>query len=825
MRTITRVSAFGAALLACQVWAGTASITIDTGKPGPRLNPRMYGIFLEEINHGVDGGLYGELIANRAFENSRPPEGCSLRDGRWRSRQGWDSGFDAEVGEVPRWSLVREGSAEGRMELETTGGLNDNTPYCLRLDVEEPSGGRIGIANEGFWGIGVMKGEKYDLSLYARGAEGFVGPLAVTMEGAAGTPCSDTVKFDGVAASWKPFKATLTGTKSEPKARLVITAGGKGKVWFDFVSLFPRKTFKNRPNGLRADVAQMIADLKPGFVRFPGGCVVEGGNIESAYNWKLTVGPVEERPERWNVWNYRRTHGMGLYEYLQFCEDLSAEPLYVGFAGQSCLGRRPEHVPMEKMGWVVANFLDVVEYANGQANSQWGALRAKSGHPATFGLKLIEIGNENARPEYEQRYRLIHEALKKKHPEIVAIADYAIPDAAYDIVDEHFYGSPSWFISQFNHYDRYDRNAPPVYVGEIAVTSPEGGDLKGNLIAALAEGVFLMGMERNGEVVRMVSYAPLLAHVSGRSGWHGMIYFDSTRVFGTVSYYLWKLFGLNRLDQIVQTEVECEPSKPVVISGGIGVGTWETAAEFKDIRVEKNGEVLYVSDFSKKAEDWKTEGGRWSVQDGAWRQSDRVVGLSYFGDETWSDYTLTLKARKLGGAEGFLIVFGHKGEDKYWWNIGGWGNREHAIEFNRTTVGRHIPGRVELDRWYDIKVELRGARMRCYLDGKLVHDETVPLTKRLFAVAGRDDARGELVLKVINTAPDPVLANLNIAGVGGVASEAQLDVLTSARRDDQNSLAEPQKVVPKTETIANVGLQFAHEFPANSLTVMRLKIK
>lgn len=811
-------------LLACPAWAGSATIDIGADQAGPKLNPRLYGIFLEEINHGVDGGLYGELIANRAFEDSRPPEGFTLKDGRWKSAQGWDSGFNVKPGQTPRWSLVRDGAAQGTMHLETAGGLNDRTPYCLRLDIADPSGGRIGVANEGFWGIGVTRGEAYDLRLFARSAEGFAGPLTVALEDASGARCSEAATFNGLGENWKPFKATLRGTRTEGGARLVITAGATGKVWLDFVSLFPQKTFRNRPNGLRADLAQMIADLKPGFVRFPGGCVVEGGNIESAYNWKLTVGSVEERPERWNAWNYRRTHGMGLLEYLLFCEDLGAEPMWVGFAGQSCLYRHADHVPLEEMGWVVQNFLDLVAYCRDPPDTPWGGLRARSDREAPFDLRFIEIGNENAMKQYEERYRLIHSALKSKYPDIAYIADYAVPDASYDIVDEHYYHNPHWFLGHRRLYDKRDRQAPPIYLGEIAVTSAEGGRDKGNLIAALAEGAFLLGVERNADVVCMVSYAPLLAHVRGRSGWHGMIYFDSLRAYGTVSYHLWKLFGLNRPTYTVRTEVEFAPAGRTPITGAIGVGTWDTAAEFKDIRVEKDGQVLGAPDFTRGAEGWKTEGGNWTVRDGAYRQADNAIGVAWFGQEAWSDYTLSLKARKLSGAEGFLVVFGRKEGDQFWWNIGGWGNREHGIEFNRSPVGGHVAGGVEPNRWYDIRVQLAGRRIRCWLDGKLVHDETAATLEQFCALAGRDEDTGDLVLKVINTSAEPVAATLNIRGADRIGPEAGLTVLKSDRPDDNNTLDNPARVVPVAGKIA-AGPRFTHEFPPYSLSIIRLKTR
>lgn len=818
--------------LAGSVDAGTATLAIDAAKPGPDINPRMYGIFLEEINHGVDGGLYAELIRNRGFEDSRPPEGFTLRDGRWLDANGYDAGFAEfhySTEGVPFWSLIKQGDAQGAMSLQTTGGITGQSPYCLRLNVDKVVYGRIGVANEGFFGIGIKKDEQYALSFYARGEDGFTGALFIQLETADGKACSDAARVDDITGDWRQFKATLTASQTEGKARLVIfTLAMKGKLWLDFVSLFPAKTWKNHPNGLRPDIAQMIADLKPGFVRFPGGCVVEGGTVETAYNWKLTVGPLEQRQERWGPWNYRFTHGMGLHEYLQFCEDLGAEPLWVGFCGQTCIYRQREDVPMTDMGWVRDNFLDVVEYANGPADSTWGSMRAKAGHAEPFGLKYVEIGNENAERAYEERYRFVHEAMKAKYPDLVYLADlsyYRMPAELYDIADRHYYNNPVWFMNRFHEYDDRDRSLAPLYLGEVAVTSDDGGQYRGNLLAALAEGVFLMGCERNADAVRMVSYAPLLAHIDGRTwNWHGMIYHDGTRVFGTASYYLWKLFALNRPTRTLGTNVALAAAKPTAVTGAVGVGTWNTSAEFKDIRVEKDGKALYAADFSTDAAGWKPEGGRWSVEDGAYRQNAPATGLSYVGDESWSDYTLTLKARKLAGAEGFLVVFGRKGEGKYWWNIGGWNNTQHAIELNQSPVGRPARGQIETNRWYDVKVELAGNRIRCYLDGQLVHDATAPSTEHFYATAGLDEASGDIVIKAINTGDEPVSSTLELQGVDPVKS-GTVTLLTSGKLSDNNSLDEPMRVAPVENRLPPIGPGTAHEFPARSLSVLRLKTR
>lgn len=824
-----------------QLWADNANIQIDVTKKGPSLNPNMYGIFLEEINHGVDGGLYAEKIRNRAFEDSRAPEGYVFRNGRWRDTNGFDSGFSRygyTTEGVPFWSLVSEGNAKGQMYLETSGGVTEQSAYCLRLEIEDLAGGRLGIANTGFFGIGLKQNEQYTMSLYVRGDDSFKGPLSIRLEDASGNPCSDSASFEGFETNWKQYKATLKGTKTEHMARLVITAGATGKVWLDFVSLFPVKTWKGRPNGLRPDIAQMIADLKPGFVRFPGGCVVEGGTVETAYNWKLTVGPLEERQERWGPWNYRRTQGMGLYEYLQFCEDLGAEPLWVGFVGQTCIFRERENVPMEDMGWVREGFLDIMEYANGPTDSKWGAMRAEAGHPAPFDLKNVEIGNENAGREYGERYNYVYDAMKAKYPDVTYLADLSWTDrrsmlnAEYNIEDRHYYNSPRWFSGRFNEYDERSRNLPPLYLGEVAVTSNEGGPMRGNLLAALSEGVFLMGCERNADAVRMVSYAPLLAHVEGRTEltnapppWHAMIYHDNLRVFGTASYYLWKLFGTNHPSYTVETKVTFDNAGSPTITGSAGVGTWNTSAEFKDIRVEKNGQVLYSSDFSNGAEGWKVNGGRWAVENGVYRQARRTQGISTIGDESWSDYTLTLKARKVSGGEGFLIVFGNKGNNKYWWNLGGWGNQEHAIEFNQNPVGSHVPGQIETNRWYDIKIVLSGNHIMCYLDGNLVHDVTAPVTTDFFAQAGSDEATGDIIVKAINLSDKDVTSSLKVSGLTSIGTQAAVSVLTSASLSDNNSLDQLKKIVPVMSSVEISGTEFSHKFSARSLTVMRLKTR
>jgi alpha-L-arabinofuranosidase len=860
-------------LCSAPAFAGSATISVDAAKHGPAINPRLYGVFLEEINTAVDGGLYAELIRNRGFEDAKPPEGFASTTNRprnnvrpptpgepvWVNPGGYATKFFFEADKsLPYWSLVKDGTAQGSMTLDLEHPLNPATPRSCRLEIEDASG-RIGIANEGFWGINVVEGDKYELSFWARG-EGFNGPLAASLETTEGGALSGTAKISGITSEWKQFKATLTGSKSSPQARFVLAAGAKGKVWLDLVSLFPQKTFKNRPNGLRPDIAQLIADLKPGFVRFPGGCVSEGATIESAYNWKKSVGPLEQREEIWNVWDYRRTHGMGMYEYLQFCEDIAAEPLFVSFAGQTCIYRNGTNLPMDNMQWVLDGFLDALEYANGPATSKWGAMRAAAGHPTPFNMKMLEIGNENTGRAYQNQYSFIYPKVKAAYPDVLALACFPQPNSPTEMADEHYYSNPLFFINGYHRYDKTDRKTPPIYIAEVAVTSGEGGRDKGNLVSALSEGVFLMGCERNADHVQMVSYAPLLGNVHGRNDlagapppWHGMIYFDSSRAYGTVSYYLWKTFAENRPETTWQTDVRFPGDENFKVAGQIGLGTWDTSAEFKDVKVEKGGQSLLASDFAQNAEGWQSGGrgarggGQWSVVDGAYRQAQPGRATSYAGAEDWSDYTLSLKARKLGGGEGFLIVFGRKANDMYWWNLGGWGNSQHGLEQSaqgsQMAIGAPVPGRIETNRWYDIKVELSGSRVRCYLDGKLIHDETAEPAVNFFAVAGPEAGSGDVLLKVINTSSQPYTTELNINGVTKLASTAQVTLLTgpaggggrgAGRGGDyatpstdpsNNSLDNPKRIVPSVSSSGVSGSKFSHDFPANSLTVFRIKTR
>jgi len=776
--------------------AGTATLTVNVAQPGAKISPMLYGLFFEEINHAGDGGLYAELVRNRSFEDARTTQA---------------------------WSLVRTGAADGSMSLDTDRPLNDRSPHSLRLDIAKSGGGSVGVANDGYWGIAVGKGMEYRLSFYARCGAGFKGPLLAGLQSASGAVYANKT-INGVGPEWKRFSCELISRADDPKARLVLSAATPGTVWLDVVSLFPRDTFKRRPNGLREDLAGALLALKPSFIRFPGGCFVEGDILANAFRWKDTIGDIAERPGHLNnIWRYRSTDGLGYHEYLQMCEDLGAEPLFVINCGMSHKG----NVPLNELDSWVQDALDAIEYANGPTTSRWGMLRAKNGHPAPFGLKYLEIGNENGGPAYEQRYARFYDAVKARYPDIQLIADVPVKSKPMDIVDEHYYNNPAWFASNAHKYDDYDRNGPKIYVGEYACTSDCG---RGNLKAALGEAAFMTGMERNSDIVVMASYAPLFVNVNDRRWNPDAVCFDSAAWYGTPSYYVQKLFSEHRGDVVLPATLACPVAQPIG-GGKVGLATWMTQAEYKDVRVTANDQLLFAPDFSKDASGWRAVSGDWTVQDGAYRQMGLQADLrSVAGDPQWHNYTYTLKARKLGGAEGFLIMFWVRDNNNwYWWNIAGWGNTRHAIEKciggAKSSVGQSVNGRVETNRWYDVKIELSGSRIRCYLDGRKIHDVEDSPPALMAAVASRFSATGEVILKVVNRSDTTQDTDVSLVGAKAVSPAGTVIVLTSNSPEDENSLAAPTKIVPVTRVAKGLGDKFTYPFPPYSLTILRLRAR
>ncbi len=627
------------------------TLTVQTDQPGVAINHAMWGIFFEDINFGADGGLYAEMVKNCGFEFPDPLMG---------------------------WTKLINNVAHGKITVLDDKPYNAANPHYLRLESEGTA--PIGVANEGFRGMGVKKGETYNFAVQARNVSGKP-TLRIDLYSEAGAILA-TAFIKDVSSDWTKYTAVLHPRDTDAKAKLYVQIEGKGSVDLDVISLFPEHTWKNRPGGLRADMVQALADLHPGFMRFPGGCIVEGSTLAGRYQWKKTIGPVDERPLLINRWNtefnhrptpdYFQSFGLGFFEYFQLCEDIGASPLPILNCGMACQFNSGELCPLDQLDPYIQDALDLIEFANGPATSEWGAKRAAMGHPEPFHLKMIGVGNEQWGRQYIDRYTKFATAIKAKYPEIKIVSaagpspdddrfKFAWPklrELHADIVDEHCYANPSWFFDNTHRYDKYDRNGPKVFFGEYAAQSDRTVSVfnRNTLECALAEAACMTGLERNGDVVQMASYAPLFANVDAWQWTPDLIWVNTLGLCRTPNYYVQKLFANNA------------------------------------------------------------------------------------GNQTMP---LTLNA---------------------------------------------------------------------------------PDGSRLYASATRDDASGETILKVVNGGNEPAAMQLNFAGTKSMAPTATAFVLTSNHPQDENTFASPDKVVPIQYTINTPANQFSHDFPGNSLTVLRLKI-
>jgi alpha-L-arabinofuranosidase len=524
-------------------------LSVQVNKPGAMVSPNMWGVFFEDINFAADGGLYAELVKNRSFEFNDP-------------LMGWDE--------------VKKDSGKGTILIVNRRTENENNPRYARITVNGAMGA-YGLSNEGFRGIGIEKGKVYNFSMWANAPQGagLQGQLLLLDE--KGQQIG-TASLSGFGEGWRQYKASLTATATAPKAQLQVLFSGKGVIDVDMVSLFPAATWKQRPNGLRADLVQMLADLKPGFVRFPGGCIVEGRDLANRYQWKKTVGKPEERKLIINRWNtefahrsapdYFQSFGLGFFEYFQLAEDIGAAPLPILNCGMACQFNTREVVAMNELDPYLQDALDLIEFANGDASTKWGGLRAAMGHPAPFNLTMIGVGNEQWDEQYVERYRVFEAALKAKHPEIKLVSsagpfskgplfDYLwkeLKTSKADFIDEHYYMPPEWFLANASRYDNYDRSqGPKIFAGEYAAHTKEGKEAESRNTwgSALAEAAFMTGLERNADIVRMASYAPLFAHVEAWQWRPDLIWFDNLRTVGTPNYYVQKLFATNKGTQVV----------------------------------------------------------------------------------------------------------------------------------------------------------------------------------------------------------------------------------------------------------------------------------
>ncbi|MEV6237610.1 alpha-L-arabinofuranosidase C-terminal domain-containing protein [Lentzea sp. NPDC051838] len=806
-------AALASSLLVAVPGSGAAAetdytIKVDATKKGASIDDTMYGVFFEDINRAADGGLYAELVQNRSFEYDKADNASYTSFTSW----------------APQSGAVDVADDSGRM--------NERNRRYLKLGLP------AGVINSGYnSGIAVQEGQRYDFSVWARTDQ--PAQLTAAITDPAGTPLGDQVKVE-VRGGWARYAGTIRARKSTTTGRLLVTAAGSGTLSLDMVSLMPRDTFKG--HGLRRDLAEKIAALKPGFVRFPGGCLVNTGSHygydapgyerRRSYQWKDTIGPVEQRATNWNFWGYNQSYGLGYYEYFQFAEDVGAMPLPVVPALVTGCGQNRATNDPALLQRHVQDTLDLIEFANGPADSVWGRKRAEMGHPKPFKLTHLSVGNEENLPdEFFARFTEFRKAINARYPDITVISNSGPDDtggtfdrlwqlnkqAGVKMVDEHYYNSPSWFLENNNRYDSYDRNGPKVFLGEYA-------SLDNKYFNALSEAAYMTGLERNADVVKLASYAPLLSNEDYVQWKPDMIWFNNHASWGSASYEVQKLFMNNVGDQVVPSTASATSSTP--ITGAIGLSTWATAASYDDVSVTSAaGQTLFSDDFSGTDAKWAKSGrGAWNVVNGAYVQSDAAAEdtLVTAGSRDWSDYTLQVKATKQSGREGFLVAFGVQDTGNYyWWNLGGWNNTQSAVEKASGGAKNTVltnGTRIETGRVYDVRVEVRGRHVALFLDGQKWGEFTDQVAEPFRQVVTRDLATGELIVKVVNAQDNAARTSIDLGMP--VASTARVTVLQGRPDDVNTEFAQPIK--PRT-TQMSVRKSFSHTFPPNSVTVFRVK--
>lgn len=795
------------------------TVTVDPSRTGAKIDDSMYGVFYEDINRAADGGLYAELVQNRSFEYT------TADNAAYEPLTSWDT----------------SGSAGSAKVVNDDGRLNSRNRNYLSL------AGGSSVTNSGYnTGIAVAKGKRYDFSVWARTSGAERAPLTLTLRDASGelAPARRVTARGG----WAKYQASFTASRTSATGRLTVASDSP--VALDEISLFPRDTYKGRANGLRKDLAQKVADLDPGFLRFPGGCLVNTGSHEAydeqsgwqrerSYQWKDTIGPVEQRATNANFWGYNQSYGLGYYEYFQFAEDTGAMPLPVVPALVTGCGQNKATDDPALLKRHIQDTLDLIEFANGPATSEWGKKRAAMGHPKPFRLTHLEVGNEENLPEeFFARFKEFRAAIEAKHPDITVISNSGPDDSGstFDkawqlsrdadvaMVDEHYYNSPQWFLENNDRYDSYDRKGPEVFLGEYAS--------KGNKFSnALSEAAFMTGLERNADIVKLASYAPLLANEDYVQWKPNMIWYDNDQSWGSANYETQKLFMRNVGDEVVPSTATGTPATSGPITGAVGLSTWATSAAYDDVSVTgEDGKTLLSDDFSAGGGQWSkaADKGTWAVQDGAYVQSDEAAEntLVTAGDKGWQNYDLNVKATKKSGKEGFMVAFGVKDTgNHYWWNLGGWNNSQSAVE--KTVDGAkqtmvQDTTTIETGRSYDLRVEVRGRQVTLFLDGKKWGSFTDDKPAEPFRqVVTRDKATGDLIVKVVNAQGAQARTKVALGSGTEVGPTAKVTTLAADPAAENTKDATPVK--PVTSTFTGVSDTFSYTFPANSITFMRIK--
>lgn len=857
------------------------TLDVDVSDKICDISDMLMGIFIEDINFAADGGLYAEKIVNRSFEFTEIAKGDQM--------YGWET-----VGNIEANVVIDD----------KEGSLNENNTNYLVL--KNASESKAGVANVGFLdGLSLVEGETYQFSIYAKALESYSG--AITIQLMSGTQVVGTTSINQITGTWEKYETEITSSATAyQNARLQVLIDS-GNVAIDMVSLFPEKTFKDRENGLRVDLATMLEDLEPSFVRFPGGCVIEGYDYETMYNWKDSIGvgrdgepllfngtygDVAARKQGIDVWTNisltedtnpsYMTYGLGFYEYFLLAEDIGAIGVPVVNCGMYCQARAGAAVPIgsEEFQGFIQDALDLVEFCRGGADTKWGAVRIAMGHEEPFELKYIGIGNENWGNDYYQRYTKFVEAFeeaRKTNPALYegvelmysagtddatsgadnyksyqyaeswlqANPDKTVQDFA-GATDHHYYNTPEWFLQNTDYYDEanYSRDSltDTKYGGAINVFIGEYAAKSNTLKAALAEAAYMTGIERNGDIIRMAAYAPLFGNLSGLHWAPDLIWFNNHLCTGSINYYMQKLFSTNVGTSVLSSTLTGAEAKTEDVKGMVGVGTWNTTAKFDNLKVTSNetGEILGEQDFETDtfSKEWNNiADGKFSVKNGQLIQSNMTTTatttgtVAYYGNKDWSNYTYTVEATKVSGAEGFLIPFVVQGKNEhYFWNIGGWNNTVSCLQqVSGGVKGDQVAGTVKnctikTGVTYELKVVVEGSNVKCYIDDKLYvdYDFSQAAGYEAYQVVSVDD-NGDIIIKLVNVTGEDRVFAIDLANVGKVKSQATVNQVKGDSLANDNILGAKEDCVMEEFQVSDISEQFNYTVPQYSATVLRIE--
>ena len=774
---------------------------INTKKTTERLGD-FYGIFFEDLNHAADGGLYAEMVQNRSFEY------CAADHPSFHSLSAWEP---------------IENGGKVRLVAETGAAVSEKNPHYLGMDILYP-GKDVGVWNLGYEpGMVFEAGKKYRVRFYAKREQDLDQPVAVSLRGADKTIYAS--REFRISEVWECYETELEASATDFNGRLSVTAKGRGKVYLDFVSLFPEDTFLGRENGLRRDIAELLRDLKPRFMRFPGGCLVHDGSLDASardaqYRWKNSVGPLEQRPARRNNWGYSQTLGLGYFELFQFCEDIGAKPLPVIPAGYD-----PHHhraAPLDKMQPFIEDALDLIEFANGDVSTFWGNLRASMGHPAPFGLEYLGIGNEEVGEEFFVRYEMIHRAVREKYPQVKLI-NTASPFAAggeyergwesarrmgSDLIDEHYYMAPEWMLANHHRYDEFNRDDPKVFLGEYASW--------GNTwYHALTEASYMIGLERNAHAVGLACYAPLLCHSHYVNWQPDLIWFDNHRAFGTANYYVQKLFMNHQGDWLLETkkemweENEMWSKYPDRLPGAILLSCDDAQVTYEKITVENldTGETMFFSDCSV----------------------DKAHPYHRLTEISACRYRICARATEKKGYKGMKIFFGYEGEEDWLcFSMGGWQNMDMMV--TQRTHGKNsdlaqYAMEVQEGRTYDLEILVNGRTITTFVDGRRYHQViSHPVeVEPLYVSSSVEEVSGDILVKLVNVTDKERLLELQFEGLENGNYPMEVYEMAGFHLDDGNDFEHPRRVVPSLREELLKGVKKDWRVPPQSVTVLRVK--